>query len=123
MFLIDNGADPNRMDFLGRTPLHVAAADDYPDMVKLLIDSGGTVNPVLRGHSKRTPKIVFKTHYRVMHVKSIAECSFGAFCSTFDLHYDIKWPSDIVLSIFEWPLKTSLTLVGNLHYNLNLFII
>ena len=60
MFLIDNGADPNRMDFLGRTPLHVAAADDYPDMVKLLIDSGGTVNPVLRGHSKRTPKIVFQ---------------------------------------------------------------
>ena len=43
MFLIDNGADPNRMDFLGRTPLHVAAADDYPDMVKLLIDSGGRV--------------------------------------------------------------------------------
>ena len=32
-----------------------------------------TVEPVLRGHSKRRPKLVFKTNYRLMQVKSIAE--------------------------------------------------
>ena len=34
-----------------------------------------TEKPVLRGHSKRRPKLVFKTEYRLMQVKSIAECS------------------------------------------------
>ena len=35
----------------------------------------GTVKPVLSGHSKRTPKMVFNTNYHLMQVKSIAECS------------------------------------------------
>ena len=33
----------------------------------------GTVKPVLRGHSKRRPKTVFRTHYRLMQVKSVAD--------------------------------------------------
>ena len=33
-----------------------------------------TVKTVLSGHSKRRPKFVFKTDYRLMQVKSIAEC-------------------------------------------------
>ena len=44
----------------------------------------------LSGHSKRRSKLVFKTEYRLMQVKTIAECSkraLGAFCNTFDLHY------------------------------------
>ena len=41
-----------------------------------------TVKPVLNGHSKRKPKLVFKTDYRLMQVKSIAECSKRAFCNT-----------------------------------------
>ena len=45
-----------------------------------------SVKPVLSSHSKRRPKIVFKTNYRLMQVKSIAECSKRAFCNTFDLH-------------------------------------
>ena len=41
---------------------------------------------------KEDQKLVFKTDYRFMQVKSIAECSkgsilLGAFCNTFDLHY------------------------------------
>ena len=39
-----------------------------------------TVKRVLSGHSKRRPKLVFKTNYRLMKVKSIADCN------TFDLH-------------------------------------
>ena len=35
----------------------------------------------LSGHSKRRPKLVFKTNYRLMQVKSIAECSKGSIYS------------------------------------------
>ena len=35
---------------------------------------------------KKKTKLVFKTVYRLMQVKSIAECSKRAFCNTFDLH-------------------------------------
>ena len=42
--------------------------------------------PVLSGHSKGSQKIGFKTNFRLMHVKSIAECSKRAFCNTFDFH-------------------------------------
>ena len=58
-----------------------------------------TVQPVLSGHSKRAAKLVFNTNYRLMQVKSIAECSN-------ELPFDIKI---FVLSIFEWPLKTGFT--------------
>ena len=39
-----------------------------------------------RGHSKRPKILVFKTNGSLMQVKSIAECSKRAFCNTFDLH-------------------------------------
>ena len=32
---------------------------------------------VLSGHSKEDQKLVFKTDYRLLEVKSIAECSNG----------------------------------------------
>ena len=34
-----------------------------------------TVKPVLSGHSKKDQKLGFQTDYRLMQVKSIAECS------------------------------------------------
>ena len=45
-----------------------------------------TVKPVLSGHSKIEKKKVLKTNGSLMKVKTIAECSLGAFCNTFDLH-------------------------------------
>ena len=55
-----------------------------------------TVKPVLSGHSKEDPKLCFKDRQllnagqkysaRLMHVKSIAEYSGGAFYNTFNLH-------------------------------------
>ena len=45
-----------------------------------------TVKPALSSHSHKDKKLVFKTNYRLMQVKSIAECSNRAFCNTFDLH-------------------------------------
>ena len=55
--------------------------------------------------------MVSKTNYSLMQVKSIAECSKGhsAILSTF-----IKLPVVIktfVLSIFEWPFYTGLTVL------------
>ena len=41
------------------------------------------VKPVLSGHSKRIPKLVFKTNYRLMQVKSIAEPSKGSILQYF----------------------------------------
>ena len=41
---------------------------------------------VKSGHSiKEKPKIL-KTNGNLMKIKSIAECSLGAFCNTFDLY-------------------------------------
>ena len=68
-----------------------------------------TVKPVLSGHSKGEQRLVFKTDYCLMQVKSIAECSKGhsAILLTF-----IKLPFVIktfVLSVFEWSLTTGFT--------------
>ena len=50
---------------------------------ELLLD---TVKPVLSCHSKIGKTKVLKTDGSFMQVKSIAECSLGAFCNTFDVH-------------------------------------
>ena len=49
-------------------------------------EESSTVKPVLSGHSKTSKTKVLKTDGSLMHVQSIAECSHGIFCSTFDLH-------------------------------------
>ena len=46
-----------------------------------------TVIPVLSGHSKIDKTKVLKTDGSLMHVQSIAECSLGAFCNTFERVY------------------------------------
>ena len=45
-----------------------------------------TVKLALRGHSKIDKTKVLKTNGSLMKIKSIAECSLGAFCNTFDLY-------------------------------------
>ena len=42
--------------------------------------------PVLSGHSKKDKTKVLNTNGSLMKVESVAECSLGAFCNTFDLH-------------------------------------
>ena len=71
-----------------------------------------TVKPVLNGLSKRS-KLVFKTYYRLMQVKSIAECSKGSILQYFlpSLSYHLLFNKSFVLSIFEWPLKTGFTVI------------
>ena len=51
-----------------------------------LLNKLSTVKPVLSGHSQKDQKWVFKTNYRLMQFKSIAECSTGSILHTFDLH-------------------------------------
>ena len=45
-----------------------------------------TVKPVLSGHSTIEKTKVLMANCSLMKVESIAECSLGAFCNTFDLH-------------------------------------
>ena len=45
-----------------------------------------TVKPVLSSHLKVNKIKVLKTNGSLMKVESIAECSLGAFCNTFNLH-------------------------------------
>ena len=45
-----------------------------------------TVKTVSSSHSKLDKTKVLKTNGSLMKVESIAECSLGAFCNTFDLH-------------------------------------
>ena len=54
--------------------------------LKISIDNVDTVKPVFSGHSKIDKTKALKTDGSLMQIKSIAECSFGAFCNTCDLH-------------------------------------
>ena len=53
-----------------------------------------TVKPVLSVHSKEDQKLVFKTDYRLLHVKSIAECPKGSILQYFrpalSLHLSLR---------------------------------
>ena len=55
-------------------------------LCQVLVLLCSTVKPVLTGHSKIDKVKVLKANGSLMKVESIAECSFGAFCNTFDLH-------------------------------------
>ena len=51
-----------------------------------------------------------KTNGSLMKVESVAECSLGAFCNTFDLHKAIIGLENQFWSFFKWPLNTFLKL-------------
>ena len=64
---------------------------------------GTTVKPVLSGHSKVEQKLGFKTAYRLVQVKSIAECSDGSILQYFrpSLNFHLSF-RPLFLSNFEW---------------------
>ena len=55
-------------------------------IVNQLSIKGTTVKPVFSGHSKIDEIKDLKTDESLRKVESIAECSLGAFCKTFELH-------------------------------------
>ena len=74
----------------------------------------GIVKPVLSSHSRRRPKLVFKTDCHLMQVKVLqnAPREHFAILSTF-----IKLPivfKTFVLSIFKWLFKTGFTVCCDL---------
>ena len=76
-----------------------------------------TVKPVLSGHSKRMLKIVFKTYYRLMQVKSIAECSKGSILQYFrpSLSYHLSLRSLFCLFL-SGPLRQVLLYLYSLTF-------
>ena len=54
----------------------------FPDQTHFFVYSKACLKQPL----KEDQKLFFKTKYRLMQVRSIAECSKRAFCNTFDLH-------------------------------------
>ena len=63
-----------------------------------------TVKTVLSGHSKRRPKLFFKTNCHLMQIKSIAECSKGSILDYFQPSSSYHLPLFmifLVISIFH----------------------
>ena len=60
---------------------------------------------------KEDQKLVFKTNYCLMQVKSIAECSKGNILQYLRPSLSYHLSLRLVLSSFEWPLKTGLTVL------------
>ena len=81
------------MDSYNLIPIFVicfSAEKDYDIMLKSKVKEGGqkvntfiTVKSVLSDHSKRRSKLVFKTNYCLMQVKSISECPRGSILQYF----------------------------------------
>ena len=63
---------------------------------------------VYNRHSKKDWKLFFKTNYRLMQVKIIAECSKGSIPQYFrpSLSYHYFVIRIFILSIFEWLFYT-----------------
>ena len=74
--------------------------------------SRSTVKPVYKSLSQKYRKLVFKTNYHLMQVKSIGECSKGSILQYLrpSLSYHLSLRS-FVLSIFEWPFYTGYTVI------------
>ena len=69
------GADINKADDYGRTPLHVAAAADYSEMIRFLLDHGANVHVTSAGEGQ-TPLHYAAKNEAVQCVKILL--AFGA---------------------------------------------
>ena len=77
--LINRGADPNKRDGNGETPVIVAVKTDNIDILKLLLDNGGSANKRdNRGHNAyyygaRHPKIYAMLTWKGTHEQDIVD--------------------------------------------------
>lgn len=71
--LLDNGADPNARDHLGRTPLHKVLFDvrTTPEMVKALLDAGA--DPDLKDDQGRTAHMTLAVRPNLRRDKYVAD--------------------------------------------------
>ena len=66
LFGILTGAVVNQPDKYGRTPLHVAAAVDYPEMVQFLVQRGGDI------HAKTVKEMQTPVHFAARNDASLS---------------------------------------------------
>ena len=72
-----------------------------------------TVIPVLSGHSKRRPKLVFKTNYPSLNAgQKYCRMLQGEHSAKLSTFIKLSFVTKIfVFSIFEWSLKTGFTVI------------
>ena len=73
---------------------------DSAMITMLYLSPSHTVKPVKNGHSRKEQKLFFKANYRLMQVKSIADCSKGEHSTILSTYIELPI---FVLSIFELP--------------------
>ena len=57
--LLEHGMDPSHLDVRGRTPLHIACEENWPEFAKALLGAGA--DPMITDGSGRTPSEVART--------------------------------------------------------------
>ena len=67
------------------------------------------------GHSQKDQKLVIKTNYRLMQVKSIAECSKGSILQYFQP--SLTYISSLRSLFCLWPFYTCFTVISNIRVN------
>ena len=84
------GADVNKSDDFGRTPLHVAASADYSEMVRFLIEKGANVHARTAGEDQ-TPLYYAAKNEAVKCVQMLL--AFGADIEVRD--YKLRTPLQV----------------------------
>ena len=67
------GASVNQADKYGRTPLHVAAAVDYPEMVQFLVQRGADIH-AKTGKEQQTPVHFAARNDAALSLKMLLKC-------------------------------------------------
>ena len=93
-FVLIHSSDPDEMS-------HSVAFHPYHHYLQKY-PLTGTVKPVLSGHSKRRPKICFfNTDYRLIQIKSIAECSKASILQYFRTSLSYHLPLRPLFCLFK----------------------
>ncbi|XP_057321151.1 putative ankyrin repeat protein RF_0381, partial [Microplitis mediator] len=119
---IRQGADVNDLGRNGRSPLHVAAAYGYPEIIELLINNGARLDSVLNGPTKNgyTPLHIACFSNKIKCVKVLLKYGASVTPKCSDVHHPIH------IAVFKNHVEVAALLLDhgadvNLRYNNKFF--